>query len=352
VNFLFVMKHRGNAGNTHAVANYMRVAPKFGHRVAIYGTPVWYIRDLQFSQDIHQFDRVIYLFESELYRLNRLREAALFASFPKQLRTVIETDGMYNHYVSIDGYDSNHSDEAEAGYWRSYLDLLGSRIAQPVFGKPGMPNVRPLTFYGYDPALEMKRAEAPPKQYDIIHVAHNWWRWRDVETHLLPAFEQIRDQVGEIGFVGLWWDRPPPEGRAAGPEAAFQSDPERFQRLRIETRPAVMYHEVIPTMSSSKINILTQRPVLRQLKLLTLKYFEIFYADTIPLLLLNDDHAETVYGPAAKELTLPGRTSEKILDALRRPDHYRGVVQDVRKYLAANYTYDRRMAELVELTRN
>ena len=31
---LFVMKHRGNAGNTHAVADYMRVAPQFGHEVA------------------------------------------------------------------------------------------------------------------------------------------------------------------------------------------------------------------------------------------------------------------------------------------------------------------------------
>ena len=37
VNILFVMKHRGNAGNTHAVANYMRVAPKYGHAVAMYG---------------------------------------------------------------------------------------------------------------------------------------------------------------------------------------------------------------------------------------------------------------------------------------------------------------------------
>ena len=39
LNILFVMKHRGNAGNTHAVANYMRVAPEHGHSVAIYGTP-------------------------------------------------------------------------------------------------------------------------------------------------------------------------------------------------------------------------------------------------------------------------------------------------------------------------
>ena len=84
-----------------------------------------------------------------------------------------------------------------------------------------------------------------------------------------------------------------------------------------------MYHDVIQTMSTARINILTQRPVLRHLKHLTLKYFEVFCADTIPLLMLDDDHAEAVYGPAARELTLPDSVAEKLLDALHRPDHYR-----------------------------
>jgi hypothetical protein len=352
VNFLFVMKHRGNAGCTHAVANYMRVAPRYGHRVAIYGKPVWYIRSLEFSEDIHEFDRVIYVFESELYRLNRLREVAMFASFPKESRTIIDADGMYNRHVRLDGYDANHESEAESDYWISYFEMLSARVAQPVYGKPGMAATRPLTFFGYDPALEMKREAAPPKRYDILHVGHNWWRWKDVKNHLLPAIEKIRGDVGEIGFVGLWWDAPPPEGRAAGPEAAFQSDPQAFQRLGIKIETAVMYHEVVSKMSSAKINILTQRPILSHLKILTLKYFEIFYADTIPLLLIDADQAEAVYGKAARELTLPGRAAEKMLDALRRPDHYRGVVHDVRKHLAAHYGYDRLMAELVEVTRN
>ena len=69
VNILFVMKHSGNAGNTHAVANYMRLAPRYGHSVAIFGTPIWYVPELQFSTDIRSFDRVVYVFESELYRI-------------------------------------------------------------------------------------------------------------------------------------------------------------------------------------------------------------------------------------------------------------------------------------------
>ena len=38
---------------------------------------------------------------------------------------------------------------------------------------------------------------------------------------------------------------------------------------------------------------------------------------------------------------------EKILDALARPGHYRDVVMTVRKHLAANNSYEKRMAELV-----
>ena len=49
---LLVMKHQGHAGNTHAVANYMRLAPRFGHSVAIFGTPIWFVPELQFSTDI------------------------------------------------------------------------------------------------------------------------------------------------------------------------------------------------------------------------------------------------------------------------------------------------------------
>jgi hypothetical protein len=158
--------------------------------------------------------------------------------------------------------------------------------------------------------------------------------------------------VAEIGFIGLWWDGPPAEGTEAGPSLAFQSDPDAFRRLRIKTAPSVMYNEVIRTMSSARINIFTQRPVLHHLKHLTLKYFEIFYADTIPLLMLDADHAESVYGPAGRELTLSSPVAEKLLDALRRPDHYRGVVEDIRRHLAAHHSYDLRIEELVAAMRH
>ena len=128
MNILFVMKHRGNAGSTHAVANYMRVAPKYGHSVAIYGTPIWYVPELQFSMDIRSFDRVVY----------RVRVGAVphqadagggrcSARFPRQHRLILDTDGMYNPVVVVDGYDFNHRDEAERGA----MDRAHRRAGRP-----------------------------------------------------------------------------------------------------------------------------------------------------------------------------------------------------------------------------
>jgi len=352
VNILFVMKHRGNAGNTHAVANYMRVAPRYGHTVAMYGDPQPHLPHLKFSTDVRAFDRVAYLFESELYRIKPLREVALLATIPKRHRLIFDMDGMYNPVIELDGYDSNHCSETERARWIEYYDSLADRVAKPTLAPPNNQRVRAMIFYGYDPILEVDPASAPPKQYDILHVGHNWWRWREVAGSLLPAFRQIRDQVGEIGFIGAWWDKPPEEGPAAGPEEAFRSDPEVFRQLRIRTEAAVVYTDVVRTMSAARINIFTQRPVLHHLKHLTLKWFEIFYADTVPLLMLDEDLAVAVYGEAARELVLPGRVAQKLLDALRRPDHYRGVVEDVRRHLAAHYSYDRRFEELVAAMRN
>lgn len=349
MNILFVMKHRGDAGSTHSVANYIRLAPDYGHSAAIFGYPIWYIPELKFSTEIEDFDRVVYLFETDLYRIPPLHQAIMLDRFPREHRLIVDTDGLYNELIQLDNYDFNHRSEADRQAWFSYMDALGDRVVQTLTRAPRHEKASALPFFGYDPSLEVDPAASPPKQWDILHVGHNWWRWREVERELLPAFARIRDRVGRIGFVGLWWDAPPEEGPAAGPSEAFFSDPCALKRLRIETPAAVNYTDVIKTMSTARINILTQRPLLRHLRHLTLKYFEVFCADTIPLLMLDGDHAEEVYGPAARELTLPGRAAEKIADALENEDRYRAIVADVRAHLRAHHSYDTRARELFEL---
>lgn len=346
---LFVMKHRGNAGSTHAIANYMRLARQFGHEIAIFGTPIWYIPELKFSTDIEDFDRVVYLFETDLYQISPLHEAILLGTFPRAKRLIVDTDGLYHDLIQLDGYDFNHESETKRREWIAYMDTLSDRVVHTLMGRSRYPKAKALPFFGYDPVLEVSPATTLAKTWDVLHLGHNWWRWREVERELMPAFDEIRDRVGRIGFIGLWWDEPPKEGPNAGPSDAFLADPYAFKRLRIETPPAVNYNDVIATMSTARINILTQRPLLRHLKHLTLKYFEIFAADTIPLLMLDDDHAIEVYGPAAKELTLPGRAANKILDALENEQRYREIVADVRAHIRKAHTYEARAREFFDL---
>jgi hypothetical protein len=344
---LFVMEHRVNAGNTHAVATYSKVAEKLGHTIAFYAPPQAGMPDAKFSTDPRGFDRVVYLIESKMYRVGRLMEVAMFSTVPRAHRRVLDADARFNPVIVVDGYDRNYLSEAERVEYMNFYDAIADRIIKPTLAAPDSPRVKALPFFGFDPSLVVPPKAAPPKHYDILHVGHNWWRWKEVKEQLIPAFEKIRDQVGEIGFAGLWWDSLPDWAGSEGLEDALRIEGDAFRRLKIRADPPVPYTEVIWKMSTGKINIFTQRPVLAHLKHLTGRYFEEFCADTIPLLMLEPDFAEEVYGPAGRELALPGRVAERILDALRRPDHYRGIVEEVRRYLVAHHPYTRRVEELV-----
>ena len=145
----------------------------------------------------------------------------------------------------------------------------------------------------------------------------------------------------------LWWDAAPAGARDLNLEEAFCVDPCRLQQLCIQTHPPVSYTEVVPIMSAGRVNIMTQRPLFRHLKLLTSKYFEIFAADTIPLVMLDPEHAESVYGPAGRELALHGEIADRLLDALYQPEKYREIVQEVRCHLVRHHSYRNRVQELV-----
>ena len=101
-------------------------------------------------------------------------------------------------------------------------------------------------------------------------------------------------------------------------------------------------------MSEGRVNIMTQRPLFRRLQLLTSKYFEIFCADTIPLVMLEPAHAESIYGPAGRELALHGNISDKLLDVVQHPLRYQEIVQEVRSHLVSCHSYQKRMQQLVE----
>jgi hypothetical protein len=346
IRILFVLEKRVNAGSIQAVSSYVRVGDEFGHTIAVYGRTDPDFPSVRYSTDVSAFDYVILIYESKLRWMSELELAHILSGAPRQRRAILDADGMYNQLINLDDYDRNHWSEHERSEWLEHYEQLADRILQPTT-EPRESRVTGLPFYGYDPGMQVRTVTAESKRFDLMYVGHNWWRWREVTNTLLPAIEQIRTQLQGVCFVGLWWDAVQPWAVERNVEAAFQVDPDWFRRTGVEVKSPVPYTQVIPTMSEGRVNIMTQRPVLRYLKMLTSKYFEIFCADTIPLVVLDPDHAESVYGPAGRELTLQEAMADKLLDVLHRPQHYQELVEEVRRHLEANHSYHRRVQELV-----
>lgn len=346
MNILFMMDRRVNAGSIQAVARYISAGNQLGHNVAVYGQPDPSFPDIRCSTDIRNFDYLVMVVEFGLRWMTALRMLSVLSEMPRARRVILDTDGMYNPIVSVDGYDRNHPDQEVQKFWRTQCDTLVDKILQPTL-EPLDERVISFPFYGFDPALQMDQKNSPAKRYDIMHVGHNWWRWREISTCLLPAIERIRSQLNEICFVGAWWGDVPDGAREANLDVAFGFDADWFKRLRIQVRPPVPYTDVMSTMSQSRINIMTQRPLFRRLRILTSKYFEILCADTIPLPVLEVDLAEEVYGPSGRELALNGRIADKLLAVLSEPMKYREIIRQVRQYAAEHHSYCKRVEGLV-----
>jgi hypothetical protein len=348
VNILFVTERRSNAGSIQALANYIRLGKKVGHTIAVYGYPDPKLSEIQFSNEVQFFDYVIFIFESKLNWMSGLQLARLLTNVPRSRRVILDADGMYNPVVAVDGYDRNHASERDRQLWVNSYEALTDRIVQPTLW-PGEFRVKSLLFYGYDSREWVGQTVCHAKHIDIMHVAHNWWRWQEVNERLLPAIERMRGALGDICFVGLWWDGPPDWAAAIGQEAAFSGNSQRLRELGIRIVPAVSYSEVISTMSKARINIMTQRPLFRRLGLITSKYFEIFSADTLPLVMIEPEQAERIYGPSGRDLVLQGDIASKLADVLERPMKYQEVVRAVRRHLTTHHSYERRLHELVEM---
>jgi hypothetical protein len=343
---LFVMDQRVDRGSIQSVSNYVRAGDKAGHEIALYGRTDPRFPTIRFSMAVGNFDYVVFLVESWRHWMSALRMPRILAEIPRQRRAIVDSDGMYNQIVSTENYDRNYRYEHTREEWFAHYQIVADKIFQPTF-VPREPGVRKVLFYGYDPSQLVSVGASPAKAYDILCVGHNWWRWRQISRELLPAIERARPQIGDIAFIGSWWDTIPAGAAELGVESAFGTDPEWLQRLRIQVKPAVSYTQVVNVMSTGRVNIMTQRPLFRELKILTSKFFEIFSADTTPLVMLDPDYAEMVYGPAGRELALCNGIAEKLVDVLSRPKKYREIVDEVRKHLQRNHTYVNRVQELV-----
>lgn len=346
MNILFVMEPRINAGSIQAIGSYTKIARKLGHKVAVYGNKLPGFNNIFFTKDINLYDYAIFIFESNLYWINKLKITKILSTFDKSKRIILDADGMYNRPICIDGYDCNHSNDSTYNEWKDYYHSITDYVIQPSIIKSRKNNVFSIPFYGYEESGTIRKNIN--KKYDLVYVGHNWWRWDIMKNVVLPNIRACKDKINKTCFIGHWWDKPPSWAKECDFEGPFRMDTKKFKELRIITKPAVEYSKVVETMSQGNINIMTQRPLLRYFKHVTSKYFEIFLADTIPLVVLDQKHSKKIYGSNGAHITLNETTDKnKIRNVLNKKDRYKEIVNNIRTHLLKNHSYNIRIGELI-----
>jgi hypothetical protein len=340
----YVIEDRGSAQDMH---NYVHVAKALGHEVTLYGAPK---PDsvFNYSRDVSTADAVIFIVEwtTDVQDGDHLDLIRLVNSVPRNRRVVIDCDGKYNDAIDVVG-DVNHPDAASSRRWVDICDSLSDKIFQPTF-HPLRPNVRPFFFHAYNPVWEVP-LDCSTKPYSMMYVGNNWFRWRALRR-VLEAIEPIRNQVGRLGLVGHGWDRLAPWAGPTVSEDAYRSDPGYLQKLGVEVKPPVRFDEVMDYMGQGIFSPVIYRPLFDHLRLVTCRTFETPAANTIPLFAQDEPFVTEVYGPDAAELTLPDeRPQDKVLDVLERPEHYAAIVARLRRHLAVEHSYEKRLQELIEI---
>ena len=84
---------------------------------------------------------------------------------------------------------------------------------------------------------------------------------------------------------------------------------------------------------------------------MTCRTFENVAAGTIPLFLLNADYVRSIFGDeAADNLVLAGdRPQDKVVDVLRRPEHYARSCEGIRQEFRRRHTPEARLRQLIEI---
>lgn len=344
---VFVHHVIADRGSAQDMFNYAQVAAELGHEVVLYGPPGGN-GPFRYSREVGPEDAVIFIFEwtTQLQFGDPLDLLRLVARVPRRRRVVIDCDGNYNEAVSVVG-DVNHRDPALSRRWLAACDSLSDKIVQPTL-HPLRPNVGTFFFHAYNPAWE-RPLDFGCKEYGMVYVGNNWYRWRGLRR-VLEALEPVRDRVGRIGLVGHGWDSPAPWTSQKLIPDAYHSDADYLRALGVEVMPPVRFDEVIDFMGKGMFSPVLLRPLFDHLRLVTCRTFETPAANTIPLFAQDVAYVAEIYGERAVELVLPQeQPQEKILDVLRRPEHYGEIVRDIRRHLAENHSYAARLRELIDI---
>jgi hypothetical protein len=166
----------------------------------------------------------------------------------------------------------------------------------------------------------------------------------------LEQYAPVRAEVGKACLVGWDWGQRPEWVIKQG-LAAIDTDPALLAEVGVGLRPAVRFDEVRDLFGQARFAPVFHRPLFRHLGYATVRTFETFEADALPILMLPRDYVEATYGRAALALVPGDDVGAHMRDALRRPEPCWQAVLDTRAHLARHHSFAQRFQELAALLR-
>jgi hypothetical protein len=215
-------------------------------------------------------------------------------------------------------------------------------------------------FHGYDPGAVTKPYETAAdaaaawrdsrRSYGVMYVGNNWQRWAQVRR-FMEQYGPARSEIGKTCLVGWDWGARPEWAVKQG-IAGIDTDPALLAELGVEVRPAVRFDEVKALLGEARFAPVFHRPLFRHMGYVTIRTFETFEADALPVLMLPRDFVSAIYGPAALALVPGDDVAAHMKDALRRPEPYWQAVLQTRAHLARHHSFARRFEEIAALVKD
>jgi hypothetical protein len=165
---------------------------------------------------------------------------------------------------------------------------------------------------------------------------------------LLDGLRPLSATLGPIVLAGSDWERRPDWAVQLGIQGV-DVDPDVLEGARAQPRPPVPFQDMIDFMGQGRFAPIVQRPLFNELAFVTNRTFATFCADTIPLVVLPKELAQSIYGPRAEPLHIGEDVTDHVSRILRDPAPYWRAVLDTRKYLAEHHTFHHRFKELLEV---
>lgn len=338
--------------------HFVAAGRRLGHDVTIYGDSDPDLPGLPFSKDLDGVDLALFVLQVPNDFPDMPGLAYVLDWVPRERRAVVDLWGRYNETIRVD-HDFNHLEKLDGhlGWeWDEAIRATAATILQPTL-KPRRADVQSFLLHGFEPgavAVPNDTAEAAAerwrdKPYGVKYVGSNWQRWQQVRA-FLEGYAPVRDKVGRACLTGYDWGARPDWAIDKG-IVGVDSDPELLASLDVEVRDGVPFDQVVGLLGQARFAPIFHRPLFRELGYVTVRSFETFYADTIPVLCLPRDLVEANYGPAALKL-VPGEgdIAGHLSRVLEQPVAYWQAVLDTRQHLAREHSYERRYDELVHLT--